>query len=576
MIVIFLLVVLADDAIIFEIEEEKDLEIILAEIAFLQNNPIDINTAGFDELIKIPYFTMNDCLKILEYRDRHGFYDSPYDLLNIPGFDPFTFEKVRPFITVKAKPIRLENFFTRLRLITEIPREELSEEYYTKTEFFYGQYNVFVVTEKDPHENSLFDYYALGTVIDDGVRKFALGKYNLDLGSGVLLSPVGSFFSSIDFRMISRERGIIPYTSVLENSGFFGAAFSDSLFLKFTLFYSNQKLDGRVDSLGFARSFDKSGEHVDSLSLSKKDRINEEIVGYDVRYRFSELLVSQRTYWCSYSPGFVCTDSLTEFYGENFWASSIELRYLGDFFIIFSECARSFENHIGGLFGISTYFPYIEFNLAGKYFPAGFYSPKGAEARHDYIGGTVDIRHISKIVNLGTTLTIDDKTDEDSVKYGLRFNFEKGIGFVQAKFQIRWRYAAETIDLSGSRVFLRLKPTMHLFFDVRLEEKYAYELSEVEKGIFGSLEVGTQFDKLSFRMRYGRFNTDSYASRIYVYESDLPGIINNRMLYKKGDYGFVYVSVKPVDLFKLSLKYSVVRMNSASTEQLGFQVDVKL
>lgn len=576
MMVFFLLVVLADDALIFEIEDEKDLEIILAEIDFLQNNPVDINTADFDELTKIPYLTTNDCLKILEHRNRYGFYDSPRDILNIPGFDPLTFEKVRPFITVKVKPIRLESFLTRLRLRSEIPKDESSEEFYTKTEFYYGQYDVFMVTEKDPNESSLFDYYAFGTVIDDGVRKFAFGKYNLDLGSGVLLSPLGSFFSAIDFRMITRERGIMPYTSVLENSGFFGAAFSDSLFVRFSLFYSNQKLDGRIDSLGFARSFDESGEHVDSLSLDRKDRINEEIIGYDVRYRFSQLLASQRAYWCSYSPSFVCTDSFIEFYGEKFWASSIELRYLGDFFIIFSECARSFKNRIGGLFGVSTYFPYIEFNLAGKYFPAGFYSPKGTEARDDYIGGTVDIRHISKVVNLGTTFTIDDKSEEDSVKYGLRFNLERGIGLVQAKFQIRWRYAAQTINLSGSRVFVRLKPTKQLFVDVRLEEKYVYDVSEVEKGIFGSLEVGTQFDRLSFRIRYGRFNTDSYASRIYVYESDLPGIINNRMLYKKGDYGFIYASVKPVDLLKVSAKYSVVKINSASTRQLGFQLDVKL
>ncbi len=576
MIVVFLLALLSDDALILETEEERDLEIILKELEFLRYNPININTADFDELTKIPYLTVNDCLKILEYRKDHGFYNTPNDLLNVPGFDPLIFDKMKPFVTVKAKPIKIDKFTTRIRLRTDIPKEKSSEELYSRTECLFGQYDVFMVTEKDPHENSLFDYYVLGTVIDDEVRKFALGKYNLDFGSGVLLSPIGSFFSSIDFRMITRERGIMPYRSVSENSGFFGAAFSDSFFLRFSFFYSNQKLDGRIDSLGFARSFDESGEHVDSLSLSRKDRIGEEIVGYDIRYRFSQLLASNRTYWCSYSPGFVCTDSLTRFYGNRFWASSFELKYLGDFFVVFSECARSHKNRIGGLFGISTYFPYIEFNLAGKYFPAGFYSPKGAEAHDDHIGGTVDIKHMSKIANLGTTLTIGSKTDEDTMRYDLRLNFEKGLGNIHAKFQIRWRYTAQDIDLSGSRVFLRIKPVRYLFFDVRLEEKYVHELNVMEKGIFGCLEAGVQFERMSLRVRYGRFNTDSYASRIYAYETDLPGIINNRMLYNKGEYGFVYVSVKPVSLFKVSAKYSVVKRNSTSREQIGCQLDMKL
>ncbi len=576
MIAILLFAFLSDEATIFEIEEEKDLEIILKEIEYLRYNPIDINTADFKELTKIPYLSINDCLKIIRYREKHGYYSSPKDLLNVPGFYHFLFDKIKNFVTVKAKPIRIEKFASRIRLKTEIPKKELSEKYYTKTQCSYNQYNIFLVTERDPYESSFFDYYATGIVIDEGARKFAFGKYNLDLGSGVLLSPLGSFFYSIDFSMIMRERGILPYTSVLENSGFFGAALSDSLFLKYTLFYSNQKLDGRIDSLGFARSFDESGEHTDSLSLSRKDRINEEIFGYDIKYRFSNVLVSNRTYWCTYNPGFVCSDSFTEFYGDKFWASGIELKYFGDFFVIFSECARSYNDHIGGLFGFSGYFPYIEFNLAGKYFPVGFYSPKGVEALDDYIGGAVDIKHISKIANFGTTLTIDDKTDEDSIKYGLRLNFEKGIGIVNAKFQIRWRYTAQTMDISGSRVFLRIKPIKHIFLDLRLEEKYAYELDEVEKGIFGALELGMQFDRLGFRMRYGRFNTDSYASRIFAYETDLPGIINNRMLYYKGDYGFIYASFKPVRLFKVSAKYSLVKRNAVSKKQLGCQLDVRL
>lgn len=576
MIVIFIFIILSDEAAIFEIEDGKDLEVILRDIEYLKQNPVDINFASFEQLSTIPYLTITDCLKIVEYRKKIGSYSSLEDLLNISGFDAILLDRIRPYITIRVKVFKIEKFKTRMRLKTEIPKSLSSEEYYTKTELFTKEYNMFLVTEKDPYETSFFDYYASGILLSGGTRKFVLGKYNLDLGSGIMLSPIGSFFHSIDFRMMVRERGILPYTSVLENNGFFGAALADSLFLKFALFYSNQKLDGRIDSLGFARSFDESGEHTDSLAISRKDRINEEIFGYDIKYRLSDVLLSNRSYWCTYDPPFVCTDSFAKFYGTKFWMSGLELKYFGDVFVMFSELARSYENRIGGLFGFSGFFPYVDFNLAAKYFPAGFYSPKGIEARNDYVGGVIDIGSRSKIGNFATTLTIDNKAEEDSMKYSLRLNFEKKIGFVRAKFQIRWRYTSQVINLSGSRVFLRIRPLKRIFFDIRLEEKYIYDSGQIEKGIFGALEAGLEFDRLRLRIRYGLFETDSYTSRIFVYETDLPGIVNNRMLYNKGNYGFISLSIKPADLLKIGFKYSIVNKDSISVKQLGAQVDITL
>jgi len=576
MIVALICIFLLNENSFFETEEERDFEVILRDIEYLKNNPIDINIADVEALSKIPFLSLTDCLKIVQYRQERGPFHSLEDLLNIQGFDPYLFDNIKPYITVKAKPFKIEKLTTRLRLKTKIPKDQNSLEYYTKSKGIFSQYNIFLVTEKDPYESSFFDYYAAGIVIDEGKRKIALGKYNLDLGSGVALSTVGSFFHSIDFRVMTHERGILPYTSSLENGGFFGTALSDSLLVNYTLFYSNQKLDGRIDSLGFARSFDESGDHIDSASLSRKDRITEELVGYDVHYRFTNLLVSHRSYWCTYSPEFACRDSLTRFYGGNFWISGIGLKYFGDLFVLFSEWARSFKNRIGGLFGFSGFFSYIDFNLAGKYFPVGFYSPKGVESKADYVGGTLDIRHRSRIGDLGTTVTIDNKTDEDSTKYGLRLNFEKKFGILNARLQVRWRYRGEMKDLSGSRVFLRITPLRWLFFDVRFEEKYVYSITEFEKGIFGAVEVGVKYKGVNLRMRYGLFDTDSYASRIFAYEADLPGIVNNRMLYNEGKYGFVYCSFKPMRHLQLSFKYSVLKRDSFLTKQFGCQLDGRL
>jgi hypothetical protein len=571
---VFLLIIAITDDLVFKTEQDIDLELILKDLEDLKSQPLDLNSATVEDLARIPYLTSNNIIKIVEFRDRYGSFRQVDDLSKIPGFDRVLVETISPFVTVGIKRVDVKKIVARFRSQTELPRRDQSSEYYTRLGFSIDQYGIHVVTEKDAYESEFFDHYAAGLFVDDGERKFALGKYNLDLGAGVALSTVGSFFRGIDFRIMLNERGLIPYTSTIENGGFFGAAFSDSFFINYRLFYSNQRLDGRIDSLGFARSLDPSGNHIDSLSRSRKDQINEEIFGYDIRYRWANTLISSRSYLCSYRPAFATTDSQTKFYGDDFFVTSVEFRYFGESFVMFSEVARSWQNRVGGIFGFSASFPFVDLNLAGKYFPEGFYSPKGIEAADDLAAAVLDIKHHSRIVDVGAVLTLDNRLSEDTTRYDMKLSFAKKLGMLNARVNIRRRYRAERRDLSGSEALLRFMITRFLFFDVRFEERSVYN-EQIEHGIFGAFEVGLDFKKLDIRVRYGIFDTDSYGSRIYAYEIDLPGIVNNRMLYGDGDYGFLYASMRPIPQIKLSVKYSTVHRDPISDTQIGGQIDFR-
>jgi hypothetical protein len=277
-----------------------------------------------------------------------------------------------------------------------------------------------------------------------------------------------------------------------------------------------------------------------------------------------------------YDPAFACTDSATKFYGDGFVATSLGFKYFGESFVLVSEVARSFKNRVGGLFGFNGHFSAFEVHCAGKYFPVGFYSPKGVEADDDYVGGILNVRHRSRIADFGATIALDGDTETDSMKYKVQLNLEKKIGMMSAKLQARWRFFAGERDYSGSRAFLRFRLFKYLFLDIRLEDKYVYSVDSVSKGLFGALEVGTEFKTLRARVRYGIFDTDDYDSRMYVYETDLPGIIRNRMLYNKGSYGFIYVSVRPVRVLSVSAKYSVMAKEDISDRILGVQLDIRL
>ncbi len=62
--------------------------------------PLNINTATFDELVALPEIGETLAQRIIDYRDQNGDFTDVQDLLQIPGMTASTLEKIRPYITV--------------------------------------------------------------------------------------------------------------------------------------------------------------------------------------------------------------------------------------------------------------------------------------------------------------------------------------------------------------------------------------------------------------------------------------------------------------------------------------------
>ncbi len=62
---------------------------------------IDINTAGIDELVKLPGIGPSKANNIVEYREKHGKFKTYEDLLNVSGIGEKTLEKIKPLIVLK-------------------------------------------------------------------------------------------------------------------------------------------------------------------------------------------------------------------------------------------------------------------------------------------------------------------------------------------------------------------------------------------------------------------------------------------------------------------------------------------
>ncbi len=78
------------------------------------------------------------------------------------------------------------------------------------------------------------------------------------------------------------------------------------------------------------------------------------------------------------------------------------------------------------------------------------------------------------------------------------------------------------------------------------------------------------YENFSLNARICFHKTDSYNSRIYMYENDLRGVMTNLPFYHEGYKWYFLLSYRPVNWLNISVKYSNHFMNEEmlSTGQL--------
>lgn len=64
------------------------------------HNKININKAGIGELIQLPHIGPVIANKIVEYREKHGNFTHPIDLMKISGVGEFIYKDIDKYITI--------------------------------------------------------------------------------------------------------------------------------------------------------------------------------------------------------------------------------------------------------------------------------------------------------------------------------------------------------------------------------------------------------------------------------------------------------------------------------------------
>ena len=322
-----------------EPSEETDNSDLYDTIKEFISNPLNINSAGLTELVKVPFIDITTANRILQHRKKFGHFFSVYELYSIDGFSKDIVGKINPFLTVKNKTPGEENSFfsnssfkIRSKIQSDLQeRKGFVEKKFAGSRFkiynrFLGNFNnleLGFLTDKDPGENSINDFssYFLSIKKTGFINNIILGDYLIRWGQGLALwSPFG-FSKGADavFSVKKNAKIVSRYISASESNFFRGPAINLGWkSFSFTAFYSWNEIDANVDSVSHGiLSTPIDGLHRTENELAKRGSVSETVYGSAIDYHSDYINTGILFYNSSYGNTFI-PNSIYDIKGKNF------------------------------------------------------------------------------------------------------------------------------------------------------------------------------------------------------------------------------------------------------------------
>lgn len=484
------------------------------------------------------------------------------------------------------------------------------------------------------------------TLLDDMIDfKTIVGSFKASYGQALVQWTGMSFGKSSEpvFSVKKTGRGIQPYLSSDENQFYRGVGMSSLLNLtntKLDVFYSDRDYDGKYNSryiydgsdqlTDYYLSFDYSGLHRTASELSKKDQVNLKTVGFDLTQFISNYgkisLTSVQVQTGAY-PDTVSLSSQTV--KKNFsdisnlkpnnkeMATSLNWDFIFGTYNFYGEAAKSSNNSNAFLTGIifkpirslAYSVNYRSFDSHYRSFYARPFKEKSSQPNNEvgfYQGLNIKVNNFS-IYGYYDFYRFNQATTTSSLPSN---GIDRLLGVdyqITRKYSISVQSKIETFAANGTAYDEMLRATLvetdiktesiKFVFNASLTNKLAmqtkvnyraYTSGQIPKTIGYSISEIVKYSMrdLTLNGYYHIFDTDNFNNRIYVYESDLPGLISSGLLYDKG-YRIALVAkyswLKWLDLStKIShtqyLNKTVISSGTSAIQgnkltQFGFQLD---
>ena len=400
------------------------------------------------------------------------------------------------------------------------------------------------------------------------IKSIAIGDYTVNLGQGLVQWQSLAFEKSPEVMAIKRQAPVLaPYRSAGEfyfNRGI-GITLQKARF-ETTLFGSYKKISGNVviDSSVHFTSLLTTGYYRTSSEIADRNKIALASFGGNISYHVSSLKLGFNTVFHHFDIPFQKRDEPYNLYaisGRKIFNSSLDYSYTYKNLHLFGEAAtdKNFHNAFvnGALISVD---PKADVSI--------FY--RNIQKQYQSLFGNAFTENTSPVDEKGfyAGLLLRPATGWQLNAYADFFQFPwikylvnaptNGFDYlVQLNYQpnklfgiyLRFRDQNKPADSSGSGVIyfpadqLKQNFRIHLFqqltrafsINTRVELLwFNHQFKYGEQGFLSYVEGNYEWKKLSGSLRLQYFETNSYNSRIYVYESDVLYSFSIPAFYDKG------------------------------------------
>ena len=396
--------------------EDAAYETILRELEDLQKRPLDLNSAGRDQLGRLPFLTDFQITSFLDYRITHGNLLSIYELQVIDGFTPEIISLMLPFVRVDASKQTVplgasqkvsHELALRTQRILETPKGYSNsgsngERRYPGSPWFLNAHyelgagskvRAGITVEKDAGENLFkssnragFDFNSAYIMVRNNgpVKTAIIGDYRVAFGQGLTLwNGASPGKSALSLAIVKRQDAIKPFNSNDENNYFRGLAIALAKeHFTWSSFFSSKNRDANItDTLDNGRiyfsSFQESGNHRTHSEIADEKSVRETVWGTNLLYRNNYLKIGSTLAWYHLDKYLQTGDDLKDIHD---FAGNSLLNWGVDFSIVLKKLQFFGESAIGNgkwatihgmLINVNKY---ASFSLLYRNFQQGFYS----------------------------------------------------------------------------------------------------------------------------------------------------------------------------------------------------------
>jgi hypothetical protein len=569
---------------------------------------ISLNAVTEEELQMTGFLSLYQVRSLLDYRERYGDFFTWAEIHLIPGFTKKEVQWLALFFTLEPKPrtlplnlrslvrngrrslmLQTRTFFPRGEPYSPVTEQEYQKRpnsrylgvpwyRYARYQFnYYGKLQWGFTLESDPGERALADFVSCHMNLQNrgSLKSFVVGDFRARFGQGLLVWNGTHFGASLTpASLFKKEMGLTGYTSRDENRSFRGAGATFSVKdFDISVFGSCRKLDARILRGGFT-SLVETGYHRTPLETEKKNTLTAWATGVHVSYKGKGWKVGTTVLGYGYDkPDSARITYYNQFKNRVLPFGGLAVDYSGRHgsWLVFSELATDAGLSPAFLGGVIHYGRNgAREALVIRCFTPSFTSAYGTDAgrnsssSNEYsvqfsacrdVFGKWNLtgnawfyffpvsRYLCRDKSYGWDYRV--QLQQDDHLFSLRQQrslSDKGITDKQClRLQTMWSLTGNlSLGLRADAVNSILRGTK----------------SEWGTAAYVQLACRDKNEKFIGSFRVGVFNTRSWDSRIYVYESDVLYGFSVPALYGKGIRSYLNVKYTPLPYMDLWFRVS--------------------